>query len=64
MRVRCGPERPPPTGISKSRGREGENAYGGTDLERPGVVSEGGEIPAEALDTLSAVSHHSLDREQ
>jgi len=60
MRVRCGPERCPPPGISKSRQREGEN--GGTDLEEPGVVSEGGEIAAEALDTVGAVSHHSLDR--
>jgi len=55
----CGGRRPP-TGMSKSRGREGEN--GGTDLEGPGVVSEGGEIPAEALDTVGAVSRHSSDR--
>jgi len=47
MRVRGGAELRPPTGMSKSRGREGEN--GGTDLEGPGVVSEGGEIPAEAF---------------
>jgi len=49
MRVRGGPERRPPTGMSKSRWREREN--GGTDLEGPGVVSEDGEIPAEALDS-------------
>ena len=46
MRVRCGPER----------------RNGGTDLEGPGMVSECGEIPAEALDTVGVVSRHSLDR--
>jgi len=44
-----GIERRPPTGMSRSRRREGEN--GGTDLEGPGVVSEGGEAPVEALDS-------------